>query len=638
MLLGSLAAAAPVAGQDAGTAASEVPTMPGRGTMDTDEVTLSGPDAPPPGPSGRSGPGAGAEPPAPGATGWTQVIDLLPGTEMVALSWDGTTSGPSGPASGRMSLRSRSDDGAWGEWSPLAPDEADHGGDAGVGRVGSDIVWLGSDGAAQIEVRIDAGPLVDLELLRMRYHEAEPVPAVSAARPTGRASGRAPQPTIRPRSAWATRGWASGQRGCGSAPSVASRLGHAVVHHSAGSNSYTQAQVPGLLDGIRQYHQSSLGWCDFAYNFAVDKFGGIWQGRDGDVAQPVISGATKGFNTGSASVVLLGQFEPGASPASAAAGATMLDSTARLLAWKLGLHGLDPDGTTTVTSYGSTRYSSGTRVALPVINPHRATSTTSCPGGNVAAELASLRAETADYMSTGGGGDSGDDGDERNDDVPADWTPFDSPEALVYRQYVDFLRNPGTYEGRLWWHQSLREGTTNRNALVVSLLSSGRLQDRSASSVRLYLAYFGRTPDHAGLRFWWGEMDRGKGIRDVSTSFARSPEFTARYGSLSDRDFVDLVYRNVLGRAPDRAGYDYWTARLQARRESRGGLVVLFSESAEYRIQRRDVVDVVVAHEAMLQRGISTSSALRWAARVADDRGALVSNLFSSAEYADRFR
>ncbi|MGI8936807.1 MAG: DUF4214 domain-containing protein, partial [Iamia sp.] len=363
-----------------------------------------------------------------------------------------------------------------------------------------------------------------------------------------------------------------------------------------------------------------------AYNFVVDKYGGIWQGRDGDITKPVVGGHAQGFNTYSTGVVLLGNFESGGSPTSA-----MLDSTARLLAWKLGLHGLNPNGTVTVTSGGSSRYSSGTRVTLPVINPHQATGYTACPGVNVVAKMSSLRSLTASYMN--GTGDGGSDG---GGGGPTDWTPFDSVESLVYRQYVDFLRSTGTYDARLWWHQNLSNGNTHRNAMVVSLLNSGELQDQSASSVRLYLAYFGRIPDHTGLRYWWGEMDAGKGIRHVSAAFARSPEFTNRYGNLTDAQFVDLVYRNVLDRAPDTAGYDYWTGRLRSKKESRGGLMVLFSESGEHRAQRRDVVDVVITHEAMLQRGISTSSMLQWVARVQGDRTALISALFASSEYARR--
>lgn len=599
-------------------AGSEAPIdlVAGKGTTDASEVELT-PQAPTP--TGRAD-----GPPAAGATGWSTTVELLPGTQMVALSWDGATSAPDGA----VAVRARSGE-AVGDWSTHAP-EPDDGGDEGVGRVGSDVIWLGHDGADAVEVRVEVGPLVGLELLRMRYHEGEPVPATAA--PEGRAlDGRAARPTIRPREEWATAGWASWNSGCGAGPSVASRLDHAVVHHTASTNDYSAAQVPGLIDGIRRYHTASLGWCDIAYSFVVDRFGTIWQGRAGDVTQPVVGGHAKGFNTGSVGVTLLGQFEPGASPAAAQPTTAMMDGLARILAWKLGLHGLDPRGTTTVTSGGSTRYAAGVAVTLPIINAHRDSSLTACPGANVISRMAALRDAVAALSSS-------------TPPPPVEpppptqsWDPFATVEDLVWRQYADVLRQPGTYTSRRWWHVALADGSTNRNALVASLVRSDEGQARTAAMVRLYLAYFRRIPDHAGIRYWWGQYDRGQGVRTMSQAFTFTPEFKRQYGALSNGDFVRLVYQNVLGRSPDAAGYAYWKGQLDGGRQNRGTVMVQFSESAENRTRSRDVVEVIVVHEVMLGRAISATSHLQWVAKVQSQGiGALIGNIFSSTEYAVR--
>lgn len=114
---------------------------------------------------------------------------------------------------------------------------------------------------------------------------------------------------------------------------------------------------------------------------------------------------------------------------------------------------------------------------------------------------------------------------------------------------------------------------------------SGSLDDQL---VRLYEAYFGRAPDAGGLEFWRSQRAGGRGLAEVSEEFARSPEFVATYGSLSDEAFVDLVYRNVLGRAPDAGGRAFWLEQLAVGR-SRGLVMVLFSESPEF-IDRTDTV------------------------------------------------
>lgn len=98
---------------------------------------------------------------------------------------------------------------------------------------------------------------------------------------------------------------------------------------------------------------------------------------------------------------------------------------------------------------------------------------------------------------------------------------------------------------------------------------------------RLYLAYFEREPDSTGWPFWLQHRAQGRSLVWVSDRFAESAEFRARYGSLSDREFVRLLYRNVLHRGPDTPGFNGWTAALR-RGASRGEIMVGFSESPEF--------------------------------------------------------
>ena len=97
---------------------------------------------------------------------------------------------------------------------------------------------------------------------------------------------------------------------------------------------------------------------------------------------------------------------------------------------------------------------------------------------------------------------------------------------------------------------------------------------------RLYLGYFGRLPDRAGLDFWVGARAAGTSLVAVADEFALSREVRLRYGATSNGAYVDLVYFNVLGRLPDRVGRDYWIRQLN-NGMSRGAMMVAFTESAE---------------------------------------------------------
>ncbi len=100
---------------------------------------------------------------------------------------------------------------------------------------------------------------------------------------------------------------------------------------------------------------------------------------------------------------------------------------------------------------------------------------------------------------------------------------------------------------------------------------------------RLYSAYFLRAPDAGGYEFWSGEFASGRrGLQGMSDFFATSDEFRSLYANLSNRQFVQLVYQNVLGRQPDSAGLNFWAGQLDSQAMTRGTVMINFSESEEY--------------------------------------------------------
>ena len=116
------------------------------------------------------------------------------------------------------------------------------------------------------------------------------------------------------------------------------------------------------------------GWSDLAYNFIVDRFGTIWEGRGGGITRPVIGAHAKGFNTGSVGVSVIGNYVGvNASQAS-------LESVARVVGWRLEEYNVDPRGRASFTSGGSTSIPAGQVVNLPNVVGHRDVGATSCPG------------------------------------------------------------------------------------------------------------------------------------------------------------------------------------------------------------------------------------------------------------------
>jgi hypothetical protein len=168
------------------------------------------------------------------------------------------------------------------------------------------------------------------------------------------------------------------------APEYAQSLKLAFVHHTAGNNNYTAAQSAAIVRGIEIYHVKGNGWNDIGYNFLVDKYGQVFEGRYGGVDRNVIGAQTEGFNTGTVGVALIGEY--GTAKITNAA-ATALE---QLLAWRLDLAHVDPLSTVTFTSGGNPRYPAGTPVTLRAVSGHRDAYFTDCPGNALYAQLPSI--------------------------------------------------------------------------------------------------------------------------------------------------------------------------------------------------------------------------------------------------------
>ncbi len=143
------------------------------------------------------------------------------------------------------------------------------------------------------------------------------------------------------------------------------------------------------MKAIQLYHVQGNGWNDIGYNFLVDRFGTIYEGRYGGVDKAVVGAHAKGFNTGSAGVALLGTYG-NTTPAPAAQ-----EALTELLAWRLDLAHVDPLGVLTALSGGNERFGADLPVLLRAVSGHRDTGFTECPGNSLYSRLNALAAAAA---------------------------------------------------------------------------------------------------------------------------------------------------------------------------------------------------------------------------------------------------
>ncbi len=166
-------------------------------------------------------------------------------------------------------------------------------------------------------------------------------------------------------------------------------------------------------------------------------------------------------------------------------------------------------------------------------------------------------------------------------------------DQFIDQVYINVFGRAADAEGAAYWRGRLAGGLSRGDMMIgfsespeyVGQTGTAAVQTPNQGQVyRLYLAYFLREPDAGGFAHWTTQRNSGVAIRSISGHFAQSDEFVDTYGSLSDARFVDLVYRNVLGRNPDAGGRASWLEQL-GNGMSRGDMMIGFSESREFILQ-----------------------------------------------------
>jgi hypothetical protein len=318
---------------------------------------------------------------------------------LVGLRWRGR-------AEPRVALRTRRAGGRWSRWARV-DDGGEDGPDPGTKEAGRHVsapAWVGEADEVQYRMSRRApgvrlhfvnvmGTATKADRVRTALRRVANTAVVSAGRLFGARSARAQaQPAIVPRSGW-------GAEDCPprSAPSYG-KVQAAFVHHTVNLNDYTREESPQIVLAICRYHRNSNGWNDIGYNFLVDRYGTIFEGRAGGIDRAVVGAQAQGYNDQSTGIANIGTFT------SVPQTPEGIQAMARLIRWKLPLHGVPTSGTTTLTSRGgsSNRYPSGTRVQLNRVIGHRDTGSTECPGDALYAQLPELRNLVAGAVPGGG--------------------------------------------------------------------------------------------------------------------------------------------------------------------------------------------------------------------------------------------
>lgn len=296
---------------------------------------------------------------------------------MAGVTWAASSTAPT------VQVRTQALDGTWSSWSTLPKESLVA---EGSKRQGTAPAYTGDAQGIEVRVLVDAGATApgDLQLSLIDPGRLATDAAPEETRPAanGRAVTQAAQPSVVSRAAWGADESLKSQSGASCmTPKYDRTIKAVVVHHTEGSNDYTADRSASIVRGIYAYHVTGNGWCDIGYNFLIDRYGKIFEGRAGGITRPVHGAHAFDWNTDTMGISVMGSFSAQLPPAAA------LDSAVRLTAWRLAAYYREPFGRLTIGRYTS-----------DVISGHRQVSDTDCPGDAFFNYLPTFRDRVAQTM------------------------------------------------------------------------------------------------------------------------------------------------------------------------------------------------------------------------------------------------
>ncbi len=458
---------------------------------------------------------------------------------VAGVTWDGADAMP---ADAVVSLRVM-EAGEWQEWAEL---EVESGADEASATGGTEPYIAAGAEAVQVQVsgaadRLPAGLRLTLtpdhpgdEVVVVDDADAASVaPSVDPVAPEpapAPAFERATEPTNAPAAAATARAESSAVMAASTAPrpSITSRAGWGaneslmrwrpsyanlravVVHHTAGTNNYTRAQSASIVRGIYHYHAVTRGWGDIGYNYLIDKWGRLYEGRSGTLAatpgtMPVGAHAAP-FNTGTMGVSVMGDYTKVGVPQVA------MDAMADVIAWEFARAGLDPTTRSGFISPGTAARPQGQNLGR--VFAHRDVSATACPGNDIYGRIGSLATAAKNRITAGA-------------PAPDPWTPPVDPIDHTARVFlnndwspwssVDFLlgnRSTEVYSGD--WDGD------GKDTLALRVGSTFYVYNQNATGAQVWIAAYGRPDDEVLVGDWDGDGRDSFAVRRGKTFYVKN--------------------------------------------------------------------------------------------------------------------
>lgn len=240
-------------------------------------------------------------------------------------------------------------------------------------------------------------------------------------------------------------------------------------------------------------------------------------------------------------------------------------------------------------------------------------------------------------------------------------------EGFIARLYDLVMGRSYDQEGLDYWKGQLDSGSMNASNIARFFFSCDEYYSLGYSLddyiTVLYKVFFDRKPDSEGFNYWKGlVLNNGKTRRDVLEGFINSQEWAdvcIRFGVVSGTgvqpsysvsrpqgvtDFVNSLYKDVLGRDSDKSGLDFWCDSLTYMTNSAKSSAKGFFDSDEFKALYKSKSDedrVKVFYKVFLGREAEGDGLDYWKGQikgksVKEGISILFNGFVDSPEFADK--
>ena len=186
--------------------------------------------------------------------------------------------------------------------------------------------------------------------------------------------------------------------------------------------------------------------------------------------------------------------------------------------------------------------------------------------------------------------------------------------AFVFQQYIDFFdREPGAGEVSPW--VSALDSGLSKADLIEAFMDSEEFRFEGKFITQTYLGILTRDADYAGFRGWLGALLVGLSREQIVQVFLDSGEFQSSFGSnLTNGQFVERMYNNILLRSSDPGGFNAWVGALNNGQLTKAQMALRFLDSGEFQglFLSQNRVDISLLYFDMLQRDPDAGGFSNW--------------------------